>query len=184
MKIFSKQDISGIANFLVAGKVGVLRTDTLYGLVCRADNRIAVERIYSIKGRDDDKSPIVLIANQRQLFDRPSDATGQFLKTVWPGKTSVILPSCNAPSWLERGNKSVASRLPDNIWLQKLLPQTGPLIAPSANPQGESPARTVQQAISYFGDTVDFYVDGGEVVDNTPSQLLRVKSDGEIERIR
>jgi len=184
MKMFFEHDELEIVAWLVDGKVGVLRTDTLYGLVCRADNQAAVERIYQVKGRDNDKSPIVLIANQQQLFDRPTLVMEQFLETVWPGKISVIIPSVSAPWWIERRNTSVAYRLPDSDWLQSLLVWTGQLIAPSANPEGQPPAQTIQRAIEYFGDSVDFYVDSGEVTDESPSQLLRMNVAGEIERLR
>lgn len=184
MKMFFERDELEIAAWLVAGKVGVLRTDTLYGLICRADNQTAVERIYQVKGRDSDKSPIVLIATQQQLFDGLTPVMEQFLETVWPGKISVIIPSACAPHWIERCNTGVAYRLPDNAWLRSLLAWTGPLIAPSANPEGQPPAQTIQQAIDYFGDSIDFYVDSGEVTDESPSQLLRMNVGGEIERLR
>ncbi|MBC7869107.1 L-threonylcarbamoyladenylate synthase [Candidatus Saccharibacteria bacterium] len=184
MKIFFESDLPEIVDWLMAGKIGVLRTDTLYGLVCRADNQAAVERVYASKSRDGDKSPIVLVATQQQLFDRPSEETRRFLETVWPGKVSVVLPSSTAPYWIERGNSSVAYRLPDATWLQTLLAQTGPLIAPSANPQGKPPAETIERAAAYFGDDIDFYVEGGEVTDGTASQMLRIKVNGTIERLR
>ncbi len=184
MKIFSDKEVSAIADCLIAGKIGILRTDTLYGLVCQTGNESAVERIYRLKNRDNNKSPIILIADQQQLFDTPSHVATEFLETVWPGRVSVVLPSANAPYWVQRGNESVAYRLPDDIALQTLLAQTGPLIAPSANPQGLLPARTIEQAIAYFGDEVDFYVDGGEVTDNIASQLLLVKENGEVDRLR
>ncbi|HET8883881.1 MAG TPA: L-threonylcarbamoyladenylate synthase [Candidatus Saccharimonadales bacterium] len=184
MNIIHQDDTAAVTAALRAGKIGVIRTDTLYGLVCRADSQAAVERIYQVKGRDDNKSPIVLVASAQQLFDAPDGRTGQLLTTVWPGKVSVIIPTIAAPSWIERGNKSVAYRLPDNTWLQSTLAQTGPLIAPSANPQSRPPAQTIRQAIAYFGEQVDFYVDGGEVTDDTPSQLLCVSVDGAVEKLR
>ena len=68
--------------------------------------------------------------------------------------------------------------------LQLLVRSTGPLIAPSANPQGMQPAMNVRDARYYFTDKVDFYVDGGTVDDPQPSRLVRLKSDGEVERLR
>lgn len=173
-----------IARLLLAGKVGVVRTDTIYGLLAKADNEPAVERVFEIKGRSNDKSPIVLVASVNQLFDVPSEVERQVCTQVWPGKVSVIIPTIHAPAWIERGNHSVAYRLPDDADLRGLLEKTGPLIAPSANPQGKTPAMTVQQAVEYFGDTVDFYVDGGDVTDNTPSQLVRIDETGKMERFR
>lgn len=184
MKILTRHDSEDIITLLLSGGVVVLRTDTLYGLLCLADNQTAVERVYACKGRDDNKSPIVLVATDKQLFDAPSDATKTLLSEMWPGKVSVIMASANAPKWIERGNGSVAYRLPDDEWLRRMLTQTGPLIAPSANPQGHMPARTINQAILYFGDKVDAYVDGGEVSDDTPSALVRLSADGGVERLR
>ena len=126
---------------LRAGGVAVLRTDTLYGVVARADNQASVERVYAIKTRTPTKSPIVLIGSIAQLFDSYDQATVDRLNKLWPDKVSIILPSTAAPQWLTRGNGSVAYRLPANADLRALLIKTGPLIAPSANPERQPPAR-------------------------------------------
>jgi L-threonylcarbamoyladenylate synthase len=168
---------------LQAGGVGVLRTDTLYGVVARAADEQAVEKVYQIKGRTPSKSPIVLIASVDQMFDTYDVHILEGLHGLWPGKNSVILPS-NGPAWLTRGNNSIAYRLPADAALRELLEQTGPLIAPSANPEGQLPARTVAEANAYFGNKVDFYVDGCSVTDDTPSKLYRLVANGELERLR
>lgn len=172
-----------IIRLLREGAIGVIRTDTLYGIVGRADNEASVERIYEVKRRTPTKSPIILIHSVGQLFDTYDEAITTRLQELWPGKTSVILPSSMAPMWISRGNESVAYRLPDDQNLQELLKQTGPLIAPSANPEGKPPAVTIRQAQAYFGNEVDFYVDGGTVEDDTPSKLYRLQPDG-LERLR
>ena len=184
MRVFTDKHNQKIIDLLVSGGIGILRTDTLYGIVARADNEQAVERVYELKDRDTSKSPIVLIGSQDQLFDQPNESTARLTREMWPGRVSIIIPSREAPAWLTRGNASVAYRLPDDKSLRQLLSLTGPLIAPSANPEGLAPAMTIEQAIGYFGDDVDFYIDEGEVYSNVPSQLLRVKDDGEVERLR
>jgi L-threonylcarbamoyladenylate synthase len=181
--VYSDRFDETIVSLLKKGGIGVVRTDTLYGLVALATNEAAVERIFAIKGRHDTKSPIVLISNMDQLFDPIDNNTKEQLKEFWPGKNSVILPSHRAPGWITRGNQSVAYRLPDSTVLQELIDQVGPIVAPSANPQGEKPAMTIEEAKDYFGDNVDFYVDGGIVTDETPSKLLRLGADG-VERLR
>jgi len=169
---------------LRAGSIGVIRTDTLYGLVAAALNPEAVERVYTAKGRTPSKSPIVLIGSLDQLIDEYDKTTLSHIGELWPGKNSVILPSAHGPEWLTRGNASIAYRLPADEQLRAVLKQTGPLIAPSANPEGEPPAKTIQEAYDYFGDTVDFYVDGGEIGDEMPSKLWRLQENGELERLR
>lgn len=172
-----------IIQLLREGGIGVLRTDTLYGLVARADNQAAVERVYAIKKRTPSKSPIVLIDSVEQLFDVYPPNIVARLHELWPGKNSIILPSENAPTWLTRGNNSVAYRIPDDPALRQCVAQTGPLIAPSANPEGLPPAMTIDEAKAYFEKTVDFYVDGGEIADDTPSRLYRLLPEG-LERLR
>ncbi len=184
MDIFRDKHNQEVIKILCDGGIGVLRTDTIYGIVCAASNEVSVDRIYALKGRDDTKSPIVLIASTSQMFDAPDEDERALLDTVWPGKVSVIINSKNAPEWITRGNGSVAYRLPADKALRELLEKTGPLIAPSANKQGETPATSIKQAQDYFGETIDFYIDEGEVTDNTPSQLLRINSGGEVERLR
>ena len=48
---------------------------------------------------------------------------------------------------------------------------------------GEPPANTVTEAKAYFGDTVDFYVDGGNLGGRMPSTLIRIVDDA-IEVVR
>jgi L-threonylcarbamoyladenylate synthase len=184
MKLFTSVNDPEIARILLSGGVGVLRTDTLYGIVGRAGDERAIHRIYELKGRDETKSPIVLISSTNQLFDEPSMIRRTFFESVWPGKVSVILPSSKAPSWIRRGNQSVAYRLPDDVSLTSLITQTGPLAAPSANPEGKAPAMNIDEANAYFGEKVDFYVDGGQVTLSEPSQLISVSDNGEVTRLR
>lgn len=151
--------------------IAVMRTDTIYGIVGRANSRAAVERIYQAKGRTPSKSPIVLISSPTQLFDAYEPSVLKLLEQFWPGPHSIILPSTQSPSWIQRENNSVAYRLPDDAALRLLIERTGPLIAPSANPEGVPPASTIAEATRYFGDSVDWYEDSGTVDSGKPSSL-------------
>lgn len=168
---------------LRSGGVAIIRTDTIYGIVARADLESSVERIYAMKGRTPTKSPIVLIDSRADLYDSYDAVDLEVLKNIWPGKNSVILQSKKAPAWIKRQNNSVAYRLPSDTKLRRLLNGAGPLVAPSANPEGFEPATTIEQAIDYFGDRIDIYVDSGAVSDNTPSKLYRLLN-GKLERLR
>lgn len=184
MKVFSSVTDPEIAQILAAGGIGVLRTDTLYGVVARADDEAAVRRVYELKGRDDDKSPIVLVSSVNDVYDELAPEHRAYVDRAWPGPVSVIVPSLHAPSWIRRGNDSVAYRMPDDAELRELLASTGPLIAPSANPQGMQPAMNAQEAKYYFGNKVDFYIDQGTVESREPSKLVRLSEDGGVTRLR
>lgn len=162
---------------LRAGGVAVIRTDTIYGIVGRADLQATIERIFEIKGRAPEKSPIVLISSPSEMFDTYDSATFEMLKSYWPGPNSIILPSSAGPTWITRGNASIAYRLPADAALQALIREVGPLAAPSANPEGLTPATTIDQAREYFGDLVDYYVDSGTVTNQQPSSLFRYQNE-------
>ncbi len=184
MTVFSSVNDPEIARILLAGGIGVLRTDTLYGIVARADDEVAVRKVYTLKGRDDDKSPIVLINSIEQIYDDVSNEHQAYASRTWPAPISIIIPSLHAPSWIRRGNGSVAYRMPAVDELRELIRVCGPLIAPSANPQGMQPAMNLREAKYYFGSKVDFYVDGGTVQNREPSQLMRLEADGTVARLR
>ena len=168
------------------GGVGVLPTDTLYGIVGSALNEDAVELIYALRKRNSSKPMIILIASLNDLgfFDIPLEPVLlEKVKTFWPGKVSIIL-DCTKKEfhYLHRGGNSLAFRLPEDEWLRELLKQTGPLVAPSANFEGEKEAKDIDQAREYFGESVDFYVDFG-VLESDPSTIVRIK-EGKLEVVR
>lgn len=173
-----------IVDCLNSGGIVVARTDTLYGVLAKADDERAVARVYALKDRSEHKSPIVLISDLDQLYESGSETVKELMAENWPGPVSIVVPTLNAPQWLQRDNGSVAFRMPAHDGLRSLVRATGPLIAPSANPEAHEPALSVEEACDYFGDQVDIYVDGGRVYEDTPSKLLRVDDHGNVERLR
>lgn len=175
-----------IIKTLKKGGVGVLPTDTIYGVVGSVLNKKTIERIYQLKKRDLKKPMVIIISGIRDLkiFDIKVDKKfKKKLKKFWPDKVSIILP-CHSEqfTYLHRGLESLAFRAPDLKWLRKILKKTGPLVATSANLEGEPPAETIKQAEEYFGDNVDFYVDIGRI-DKQASTLIEIKdSNVEIKR--
>jgi L-threonylcarbamoyladenylate synthase len=71
----------------------------------------------------------------------------------------------------------LAVRIPPDKDVISLLQRTGPLLTTSANLPGEKVAETVTEAMEYFGDQVDFYVDGGDMSGRPPSTVIRIIDD-------
>lgn len=176
----------GVISWLRSGGVGVLPTDTIYGIVGSALNPKTVRRIYGLRKRNPKKPMIILIGsiNELNIFGvKLQSKIKNFLIKIWPAKISVILP-CKSKKfvYLHRDTKTLAFRLPKQKWLRNLLTKTGPLVAPSANWEGKPPANNIKEAQKYFGTKVDFYVDRGEVK-SKPSKLIKI-DDGRIEILR
>jgi L-threonylcarbamoyladenylate synthase len=173
-----------ISKLKQAGAIGVIPTDTVYGVVARATDEAGVARLYVLKNREN-KPGTIIAASIDQLVElgikrRYLTAVEQF----WPGAISIIIPSSDPQlAYLHKGKLSLAVRLPANRALQNFLEQTGPLLTTSANLPGESPANTISEAREYFGDKVDFYSDAGDLSGREPSTLIRIVDDA-VEIIR
>jgi L-threonylcarbamoyladenylate synthase len=170
---FPARAIDKAAAVLRNGGVVVMPTDTLYGVLGSALRPSVVTRIYRLRRRNPKKPMIILIADPREVrrFGVPIDARmRRMFRKYWPGKVSMVLrikrwrpgiQSKDKSRYLHRGTGTVAFRVPKPKWLRELLQKTGPLVAPSANFEGDPPARTVREARRYFGTAVDYYLDGG-----------------------
>ena len=51
------------------------------------------------------------------------------------------------------------------------------MLTSSCNQPGENPADNISEAIAYFGEKIDAYVDGGDLSEREPSTLIRVVDD-------
>ncbi len=166
------------ARILRGGGIGVIPTDTIYGIVASALLPAAVARLYFVRGRDPAKPVIVLLpspAALRIFGVRPSPKAQKLLSSVWPGPRSVLLPVRKASfSHLHRGTGKIAFRVPAVRVLQSFLAATGPLAAPSANYAGLPPAATAAAAVALFGECIDFVIDGG-ARKGAPSRLLELR---------
>lgn len=165
---------------LAGGEICILPTDTIYGFVASALLPESVERLYKARGRDERKPCIVLLSSADDIarFDRVvSSEERRILNRVWPGAVSVILSGFSEPfSYLHRGTGTIAFRVPNVSELRGMLRISGPIIAPSANPEGMKPAETIEESELYFGGRADFFVDGGRL-SGLPSTVVKVENN-------
>lgn len=176
-----------LIKILKEGGVVVMPTDTLYGLVGKAENEAVVNRIYKIRKRNPKKPCIILIGDISELKKFSiilSKEQELVLNKNWPGPVSVVLDCFDdSLSYLHRGAKTLAFRLPASEELRNLLIKTGPLIAPSANTEELPPAKNISEAKKYFGDSVDLYVDGGSIISKA-SKIIKLYKDGTVDILR
>ena len=176
-----------VIRLLRNGKIGVIPTDTIYGIVGSALNPQTVEEIYRLRKRDKSKPMIILISSIQDLEKFEIKLTQQqknFLEKNWPNPVSVVLP-CTGGKWkyLHRGTESLAFRMPKDQDLLKILEKVGPLVAPSANFEREKSSKTINEAKEYFGNQVAFYIDGGNL-ESQPSTIVRLDNDGTLTILR
>jgi len=172
----------------------VMPTDTIYGMVGRAESKSVVERIYRIRNRDINKPCIILIGEKSELkkfsinlSEEQKEVLEKYwsfvsIQDLWP--TSIVLDCPEEKfTYLHRGTKTLAFRLPAPEGLRALLLQVGPLIAPSANTEKFPASENVEDAKKYFGDLVDLYMDGGTLFGKA-SRIIKLHKNGSVSIIR
>lgn len=177
---FSSYTAPELAKVINSGAIGVLPTDTVYGLVGRANDEAAITRLYSVKRRASQPGTIiaasiddlVALGFHKEELDKVSH--------LWPASLSVVLDASDIAPYLKHVRTSLAVRIPDNITLCNLLKQTGPLMTTSANAPGQPTSHTIDEAYHYFGGDIDFYVDVGDLGDRAPSTIIGFDANANI----
>ena len=172
---FTKSPLYSCIEILKDGGLAVIPTDTVYGVVCRAADQNAVKRLYGLKSRAS-KPGTIIASSIDQLVElgikrRYLTAVSQF----WPNPISIEIP--HDIGYLSQSTGRQAFRVVKNKDLQNILDQTGPLLTSSANLPNQPHAKNTADAKRYFGDKIDFYLDGGEKTEEKPSTLIRIVDD-------
>ena len=161
-----------IAMRLLTGEVGILPTETVYGLMCSRDKPDAIARIFKIKQRDSRKKLQVLIAsvdNVNMLNISLTKTLQQFAKRFWPGPLTIVVENDNG--------EDVGIRIPDDRFLLSILTQMKtPLVATSANISGGDPSISLSNNFKDLAFLPDFIVIGGNG-SGCSSTVIRLRND-------
>ena len=173
----NEQTRTQAAGIVSRGGVIAFRTDTFYGLGVDPFNEAAVLALRELKGREEAKPILVLIADAgdvRRFVWQSSALFDLVCERHWPGSLTVIGTAREElPVGLTAGTGTIGVRLPGDVHVRELLRACGgALTGTSANLSGQSAARTAQEVMSYFGAGIDLIVDGGDVIVTEPSTVL------------
>lgn len=182
------EDIFQAVSALNRGGVIAFPTETTYGLGCDPRKTQAVERIFTMKGRDANK-PLLLVAGSWEQVEQVAHLSGaikRLAEKYWPGPLTLVLP-VRAEAGLASGvapQGEVAVRYSSSLIVQKLVWAFGSaIVATSANTSGQPDSRSAEDVRAYNLD-IDYIIDGGRLDESLPSTVARVKEDGTIEIIR
>lgn len=164
--------LEAAARVLNAGGVAVIPTDTVYGLAARPDCAEAVRRLYTIKGRAEQK-PIALLAAD-------ADAAARFI-----GETAADVGRSHWPGALTVVAQGEGVRVPDHAWTRRLIAACGgTLRVTSANLSGQRAATDAPQALADVGLSADIVVDDGISPGGVPSTVVSIEPGGMVKVLR
>lgn len=159
------------------GGVVAAPTDTVYGLLGRADRPEAVRKIYRLKGRDRRK-PLVLMAagSADDLIAEPSEIYRRLSRRFWPGGlTLVVGASPRVKGWGLDSQGTTGIRCPADSFLEDLIQRAGvPLASTSANRSGQPECFTAREVLQSLKTPPDLLIDGGQRPPAQPSTVLDI----------
>lgn len=175
--------IEAAVDAINAGESVVYPTETVYGLGADATDSVAVEGVYTLKGRDRDK-PVSVAVPDIDAVERvatPSALTRSFIEAFLPGPVTVVCARKPAiPDVVTAGHDRVGIRIPANDVARDLLSRTPPLTSTSANRSGTGAITDPADLAPGIRDGVGAIIDVGETPGG-PSTVVDV-DEGVIHR--
>lgn len=159
--------IQKAADILLSGGVIVAPTDSSYALICRLDDKAAVDRIRRIRQIDEKHLMTLLCKDLSELgsYARVDNAAYRLLKMATPGAFTFILPATKeVPRRLSHpSRKTIGLRIPNHPVLQALLKVLGePVIGTTVIlPHEEEPLTDGWEIQNRLQKLVDAVLDGG-----------------------
>lgn len=176
---------------LKRGEVIAFPTETVYGIGCDPMNTKAVNRIFTIKGRDEGK-PVQLIAGSVQQVKKLAeiDAANQsVMKKYWPGPLTLLLSLKKGVKLAPRVSpkRTIGVRVSGDAFMRELALTFGrPVAATSANRSGDPPATSGRGVVKAFQKEPkpDLLLDFGAAPKRKPTTVARINKDGTVEILR
>jgi tRNA threonylcarbamoyl adenosine modification protein (Sua5/YciO/YrdC/YwlC family) len=158
------------------GGVAVFPADTVYGLACDPDNRVAVDRLYRLKGRRPGKASAIMFFELGAALDTLSELgerTRTAIEALLPGAVTLLLsnPAERFPLACGEDPSTLGLRVPR---VKELAGVRRPVLQSSANRAGEPDARRLQDVPRAIRDAADLVIDGGELP-GTPSTVVDLR---------
>ena len=180
ISVQNEHALSESIRILKSGGIVVFPTETVYGVGALSAKTNAVEKIYKIKNRNRSK-PLLLHISKSESLELaqyvPPEAI-ELVKRFWPGPLSLILKASDrAPRNVIRNGDTIGFRMPNNPFFQKLADAVGPIVATSANKSDNPSPVSIKSAYEQLGNSVDLYVDGGEIKNGIASTILDLSKD-------
>jgi len=191
-EVVSREEISLAIEYLVAGKIVLLPSDTVYGLSVRADQARVIKKLRDFKGRPKNKPLLILVSSFEMLKKYFAVSIEQkiYLKKIWRRSsrpTTVILRDKGLlPNNLNPEEDGLAVRLPKSDFLIKIIKGLGvPLVSTSANLHGLKPMNNISKLTASLGPKKpQLTIDGGHYERTRTSKLIDLRGYPQIKIIR
>ena len=157
-----ENDIEQCLQVLQNGGLILYPTDTVWGIGCDATNEKAVEKVYKLKRRPDEKAMIVLVADERDVLQyvaSPDLAVFDYLQETKKPTTVIYEDAIGLADNLVGKDGSIAIRICNEQFCKHLIKRfRTPIVSTSANISGEPVAKIFAEINDQIKNGVDYVV--------------------------
>ena len=187
-KILNKNEVLSNKDLLkkeiLAGKIFIYPTDTLYGLGTNAQIGSSVKKIFTIKKRT--ISPLLIVAPSMDwIFSNckiKNDSVRNLILTKLPGPYSFILnlKSKEIVHSLVKGERnSIGVRIPKH-WFSEIISESNiPFISTSVNFSGHPSCKTIGEIPFQIINRVDYIIADDKSVRGKGSKIIDLTNEKE-----
>ena len=139
-------------------------TETVMGLGVYFDDELAFQKLNNVKERPSDK-PYTLMLNSKESIANYAvlnERDKRIIEHFMPGPITILVKAKeNIPPWVDLGTGIIGIRVPEYETTKVVLEACGkPLLVPSANKSGQSPAMNSEEVYKIFENNIDYIVKG------------------------
>ncbi|MHB8896524.1 MAG: L-threonylcarbamoyladenylate synthase [Candidatus Geothermincolia bacterium] len=174
---FEPEEVRRCAELLAAGGVGIIPTDTVYGIAALATNVGAVSRVLRIKRRQPGKPLPVQVASSwdaNLLGVTDSPAATALIGQFWPGALTIVVERRPGTDLAFQDGSTIGLRVPASCFCLALISEAGFLVLPSANAPGGRPPGSPNELTEDVLESVDFLIDAGPCPGGIESTVVDV----------
>ncbi|MCP9750783.1 L-threonylcarbamoyladenylate synthase [Ferruginibacter sp. HRS2-29] len=185
-----EHDIEACLEVLHNGGLILYPTDTVWGIGCDATNEKAVSKIYTLKNRNEQKSMIILLADEADVpayTDQENVTIFDYIKGIQKPTTVIYDKAKNLARNLLAEDGSVGMRIVKDKFCKRLITEFGrPIVSTSSNVSGYPPPMVFSDIDVRISEGVDYVVKYRQ--DDTepalPSTVIRLNENGSITILR
>lgn len=184
------EDIKKAIDTLNSGGVILYPTDTVWGIGCDATNEKAVEKIYQIKQRSDQKSMLILLDNSNKIssyINEIPDVAWNLIEFSDKPLTIIFSGAKNLAPNIIAQDGSIGIRISDDPFNQNLIQKfRKPIVSTSANISGQISPLNFAEISQEIIESVDYVVKWrqDDFSNSQASSIIKLEPNGEIEIIR
>ncbi len=185
-----ENDINECITTLCAGGLILYPTDTIWGIGCDATNADAVEAVYALKKRPDEKAMIVLLADEKDIakhVTQPDHKIFDYLKGIHKPTTFIYEGAIGLAKNMIQLDGTIAIRITNDAFCKQLIKRFGkPIVSTSANVSGYPPPAFFDDVDIVIKNGVDYIVQHrrDDVTPAAPSAVVKWNADGSLTIIR